>query len=481
MQGGCGIGRGFQASGALVSVMPRLASVLVGFLAVVLLGAIGGGTEAMASKVRKVRYTLIARLDSTYDRKWSRAEVSPPYFGWESWHETTALAGRSARSFVITRSADGRSFRFSASMVGGLSHAGSGVQYDWGALAIDDTPDLNSCLTTQRRWSATGARLVGRVSMTTSRRGMLDAAFGYKLKNALSPIPILWTLDRVCQSGYTYKVRSDASPRTPFGWRVKSDQLRRRFGRAFTITSNNNDPNMDVGGRMKNRLVLRFVPAKQAKAEERRERQRWQVDVRGTDQWRWGVLTGLRAGVDVDWRHRTTLVIEDGAIVSATGKVSIERVRPYSEPPGVFEVTPTDKKTWPKYKLPSATKSKRSKRVTLMTYDNRKRSSSEYLLKYAIRLTGPQALDIIRQAGLPIPDVLYGRLAERVRLDGPVIDSVAPFVPDPPGLVFLLREGDPQRRGPQWDEKRAPCPKALSDQSCFLARGGQTVTVKKLR
>lgn len=217
-------------------------------------------------------------------------------------------------------------------------------------------------------------------------------------------------------------------------------------------------------------------PAQPKPEEKKPERQRWQVDVRGTDQWRWGVLTGLGAGVDVDWLHRTILETKGGRIVSAIGKVSIQNVRGFSQPPGVFTVTPTKTKTWPQYTLPSATKAKGSNRVTLMTYDRRIDSSSEYLLRYAIRLTGPQALDIIRKAGLPDPEVLYARLVER----GPVVDSVTPFVPDPARLVFLLQE-KVQPRPTELFDKRVSCPKQLSEQACFLNRGGQIITVTRLR
>jgi hypothetical protein len=427
----------------------------------------------------QVRYTLTARIDSSYDRRWSRGEVEPPYFGWEDWHETTALAARSTRPFTITRSADGRSLRFAATMTGGLSHSAAGTQYDWGALAIDDTSELNSCLTTQGRWSAAGASVWGRVSMSGASGAAIDVYHVLRKSNGKNPIP--WTLDRACRSGYTYNVRSDAAPRTPLGWNVKADQLRRRFGRAFTITSDYDVAAMDVGGRMRNRMVLRFVPVEQARREEeRRERTRWQVDVVGTDKWRWGVLTGLRAGVDVDWRHRTTLEVEDDRIVSAIGKVSIRGMRPYSEPPGVFTVTAPTPKTRSEYALPSAAKPKGSRIVTFITYDRRRLSHSEYLLRYTIRLAGPHALDIIRRAGLPQPDVLYGRLIQRERLGDPVVDSVSPFVPDPARLVFVLREGRPQRRTFDLD-RRATCPKQLSDQSCFTSRGGQIVTVTKLR
>jgi hypothetical protein len=257
---------------------------------------------------------------------------------------------------------------------------------------------------------------------------------------------------------------------------VAADRLRKDFGRAFTL-SEKYTWTWAQGGSEASRITLRFTPVAPAKEEES-ERQRWQVDVRGTDKWRWGVLTGLRAGVDVDWQHRTTLTLKDGKIVSATGKVSLLNVRPYSEPLGVFTVTPTKKQTWPEYTLPSATKAKGSNRVTLMTYDRRKHS--EYLLRYAIRLTGPQALDIIRKATLPNPDGLYGGLVERERKEGPVIDSVSPFVPDPARLVFLLQEKT-QPRPTELFDKRVTCPKQLSDQACFLNRGGQIIGVTKLR
>lgn len=477
------MGKWFQANRALAIVTSRRLGVLLGLVVVALLGILGGGSEAMASKVR---YTLTATFSSDYAmNSWGAycTKAVPPGFDpprvdyvfacsadQADSRSASSYVARSVGAFDLKRRDFGvPHFEFKARMKGRFINVANGSAWSRTYIGGEGYMTCTSVHNGSARGPVTG---------TVSMKGLSPARVIVAVGSAARPFG-RYTRDTNCdRTGRTVSTSSFGGLSRAKVWLKKSD-LRKAFGHTFTLTDRRTTKGLTTNPQevTTSRWTFRFTPARAKKPK----RQRWQVDVRGTDQWRWGVLTGLRAGVDVDWRHRTTLEIEDDRIVSATGKVSIEKVRPYSEPLGVFTVTPTVKKTRPKYKLPRATKSKRSKRVTLMTYDRRLPSSSEYLLKYAIRLTGPQALDIIRQAGLPNHDVLYGRLVERERLEGPVIDSVAPFVPDPARLVFLLQEGHPQQRGSPWDEKRVPCPKALSDQSCFRYRGGQIVTVTKLR
>lgn len=215
------------------------------------------------------------------------------------------------------------------------------------------------------------------------------------------------------------------------------------------------------------------TPARPRPEEIKPDRQRWQIDVLGSDRWWWGVLTGLRAGLDVDWRQRTRLMVDGDKIISATSAVSVLNARPISEPPGVFTITPTPTaKTWPAYKLPHA--DKRGSRVTL-NYYARSGHSHTYRVDYAIRLTGPEALSAMRASGVPDPDIRYAELQKL----GTGTDTAATFVPDPARLVFLLRTGKPQKRGTDALDTRTPCPGATAEQ-CLLSRGAQLVIVTKL-
>lgn len=413
----------------------------------------------------QTRYTLLVTMDSTADREWFQDAGDQGYW-WEDWHEATTYWARSTRAFAITRRGDGRTFAFSAKVAGTLGHLGSGVQGWWGY------PGPQTCRRTWRQWSEGAVPVQGTVSLAGRRASEQIRAW---VAMPAAPEPIQSAIDTVCQPAeYSFSVRGPGSIDTPLAGYVKTDQLRRRYGRAFTITSDWTAPSVTVFGRMRNRLRLQFTPVAQAakEPEQQPERQRWQVDVRGTDTWRWGVLTGLRAGVDVDWQHRTTLVLEDGRIISAVGKVSILNVRRYSEPLRVFTVTST-RKTWPEYHLPGATKRKDSARVTLLMFD--KSGRSEYRVNYAARVAGPEALDIIRKAGLPDPEIRYQSLVDR----GTVQIAAQTFVPDPGRLVFLLKPGDQWRPTSTFDDQ-VPCPTAPTSEECRLSRGAQRVRVTRL-
>jgi len=383
----------------------------------------------------------------------ARASLAPintepcaPGLHWSGFFRSTAYVIRSVKPFWFYRwPARKPLYQFTTRLTGWLAHTGYRVAGD---------PELG----VRWAWDEWVDPLVTGMA-TVSDPSPAAITFEAAPRFTCKEVRAHWSTGEVTNHCGIYFATSGKTQEIDWG---------RRFGHAFSFK-------FTGPWKPAPTWTFRFTPVARADEPEP-ERERWQVDVRGTDQWRWGVLTGLRAGVNVDWLHRTILQVEDGVIVSARGKVSIQNVWPYSEPPGVFTVTPTKQQTRPEYTLPSAAKAKRSNRVTLNTYDRRWASSSEYLLRYAIRLTGPQAAEIIRHAGLPQPDELYARLVKR----GPVIDSVSPHVPDPARIVFLLKEGF-QRRPTQASDERVKCPPALTDQSCFRGRGDQTVTVTRLR
>lgn len=449
-------------------------------LALVISAALGLQCGVEAALASQVRYTLTVTVSDNHERHFQEQHGSlfgGPNKDWyverEDVSSTRSYVARSVRPFALKRSGLTATpfFEFRAEVKGTGTSTES---YSSSLIGANIWGWPLKCEHQGRGWSDPGASVAGTVSTRGTNPARVTVVVGStKAKDYTS------TRQGYCSIGGPQPETASSGPTTVQGQMfgrspllTRKFDLRRAFGTAFTLTyptSSSPFPyERNVG-----RMTLRFSPVE----EPPPERQRWQVDVRGTDKWRWGVLTGLRAGVDVDWRHRTTLTLEDGKIVSARGKVSLENVWPYSEPLGVFTVTPIKKQTRSEYTLPSATKTKRSNRVTLMTYDRRTKYSSEYLLRYTIRLAGPQALGIIGSAGLTTPDEVYATLAAR----GPVTDSVSPFVPDPARLVFLLREGKPQKRSAQWPDDRVTCPKQLSEQACFLNRGGQTVTVTRLR
>lgn len=451
---------------------------LTAALALIISAGSQGGIEA--ARASQTRYTLTVTVANTHERHFQEQRGSlfgGPNKDWyvrrEDISSTASYVARSVRPFALKRSGLAASpfVEFRAAVEG----TGTAQEtYSSSLIGANVHGWPQSCAHRGRGWSDAGAAVAGTVSMRGTNPARVTVEVGSTRAQDYSS-----TREGYCSTGGPDPQTATSPPETQRGQAfgrgrvlTRKFDLRSVFGRAFALTYPTSDrPNSSE--RYQGRMTLRFTPV----AAPSPERQRWQVDVRGTDKWRWGVLAGLRAGVNVDWLHRSALVLEDGAIVSARGKVSIENVWPYSEPLGVFTVTPTARKTWPEYALPSATKEKRSTRVTLVTYDRRIKSSSEYLLRYTIRLAGSQAAEIIRQAGLPDPAQRYATLLAR----GPISDSVAPSVPDPARIVFLLREGKPQKRSAVWPDERVACPKALTDQSCFLDRGGQTVTVTRLR
>jgi hypothetical protein len=440
--------------------------------------ALLGGVDAAAAS--QVRYTLTITVGNSRERHLQEQHGSlfgGPNKDWyvrrEDISSTASYSARSVSPFALKRSGlAGRPFfEFKAAVKGNGSAAET---YSSSLIGANVHGWPHSCAHQGRGWSDPGAAVSGTIAMSGTNPARVTVEVGSTRAQDYSS-----TREGSCSTGGPDPETASSPPETQRGQAfgrarvlTRRFDLRRAFGHAFTLSHPTSDK-PSSSERVAGRITLRFSPV----AEPKPERQRWQVDVRGTDKWRWGVLAGLRAGVNVDWLHRSVLAVEDGTVVSARGQVSIQDVWPYSEPLGVFTVTPVKKQTWPEYALPSATKAKASRRVTLVTYDRRIHSSSEYLLRYAIRLAGPQAAEIMRQAGLPDPEQLYANLVAR----GPVIDSVAPFVPDPARIVFLLREGPPQKRSSQLPDEPAKCPQGVTGQSCFLNRGGQIVTVTRLR
>ena len=240
------------------------------------------------------------------------------------------------------------------------------------------------------------------------------------------------------------------------------------FGHEFTVVDRRTTPPLTTNGTTtREQWRFHFTPiADPVKTE------RWQVEVRGRDRWSWGMYTGLRAGVDVDWAHRTTLVVKNSTVSSAEGKVHIVGVRPFSEPPQAFDITTYTATSPPAYELMKAKKI--GNRVTLGLWkDNR----SEYTVDFSVAAAGPALLDKLRSIGLPDPESTYQAVLAR----GAIQDSATPIVPSSPRLVVPLRPGTFNRDTDEFN-MQLPCrDSGAAQQDCFLTRGGQRVTVTQLK
>ena len=268
--------------------------------------------------------------------------------------------------------------------------------------------------------------------------------------------------DGTCTTA-TYPFPSGFSDRA---W-LKRVNLRKAFGKPFTVTTRRTTPPLAINGTTtREKWHFRFTPvAKPVKKE------RWQVEVRGRDRWSWGMFTGLRAGVDVEWAHRTTLVLKNDKITSAKGAVHILKVGKFSEPPGAFDVTTYTATVPPRYNVKAV---KHGKKVTLKLWKNNR---SEYRVDFAVAAAGPALLEKLRSIGVADPEGTYREVVAR----GPVEDSAAPLVPTDPRLVVALKPQTYNLPTEQFAE-HLPCTRYGADeQDCFLVKGGQVVTVTQLK
>jgi hypothetical protein len=249
---------------------------------------------------------------------------------------------------------------------------------------------------------------------------------------------------------------------------LKRVNLRKVFGREFTVVDRRTTPPLTTNGTTtREQWRFHFTPVADPVKTER-----WQVEVRGQDRWSWGMYTGLRAGVDVDWAHRTTLVIRNGKLTAAKGKVDVVRVRPFSEPPGAFDVTTYTATTPPAYELKKASKS--GNRVTLGLW---KVNRSEYTVDFSVAAAGPALLDKLRSIGVVDPEATYQAVLAR----GPIQDTATPIVPSSPRLAVTLRPGTFNRDTDLFNQQLPCLDSGASQADCFLTRGGQRVTVTQLK
>lgn len=435
---------------------------LLGALAGISLGVPGGAGDALGSQMR---YTLTVTHTRQYDMGHSHESCTDSgcAFWWDEAHDSESYVARSVRPFTIKRTDFGIAhFEFSAPITGTVKAVTSGSGW---SRSYSNKTGVTHCV---RSSSGSGA---GTVAGTVSMKGIAPA-------RAIVDIRRRWSGSTTTTGGCNGGVQTDTQdwgPSTSWSgvqrsWLRKFD-LRKAFGHTFALNDRQTTPGLIPGRELTtNRWTLQFTPVEGPKPE----RQRWQVDVRGHDRWSWGVLTGLQGGVNVQWLHRTTLEIEGGKVVSSSGKVSVEEVQPFSEPAGVFTVTNTTK-TWPAYKLKSAVKN--GNRITLNLFRDDRGGQSFYRVNFALRLAGPQALDIMRKAGVPDPDIRYQELLKR----GTVTDSVTPLIPYPSRLVVLLRPGLQTRETDAFN-RQLPCLRFRATlDGCFVARGGQLVTVTRLR
>lgn len=364
-----------------------------------------------------------------------------------------SYAASSVRPFTLTRS--GSLYSFTARMKGASQEGGS--RSEWSSWWLGGEGQSDS--TSTGASSATGP-LTGEVSLNGTNPARLK--IDMSATNQQGTQTVVYCSERGCTTTteqYPGGFIDDA-------W-LKRVNLRKVFGEEFTVVDRRTTPPLTTSGwTTHEKWRFRFTPVAEPPKTER-----WQIEVRGQDRWSWGMYTGLSGGVDVDWAHRTTLVVKDGKLISAKGKVHIIKVRPFSEPPGAFDIS-YKTITPPSYELTKAVK--RGDRVELGLWkDNR----SNYRVNFSIRAAGPELLDRLRTIGVANPEATYQTVLAR----GTIQDSAAPMVPSSPRLVVRLRPGVFNRDTDEFN-KQLPClDSGAQEQDCFLTRGGQRVTVTELK
>lgn len=433
------------------------------------------GVSTAPADASRVKYKLTA----TYDRvhaDWRSGEYcgpgSPPGGGDPIYvcsadaglnHETTTYTALSTRSFTFTRGATKTPFfSFSAPMKGSFRTAvNRNAWSNWFLGGIGH----NLC--TSFSGGTGGARLTGTVAMS----GYGKARVRTNLRTRSSTKYGSVSTTSACQRFGAQETMEPVSAMTDRN-SLRFVDLRKVYGKEFTVT----DTRVDRGllnpprQRTRTRWTFRFTPV----AKKRPPRRTWHIDVAGHDTWSWGMFTGLRAGVGVDWLHRTVLVVRGGKIVSARGKVYVPNVRAFSEPDGAFSVS--HRVTTPKsYKIRRAIKRKRSNRVELgLLALNR----SEYRVRFTTTAAGPPLLEQLRRIGVANPDASYANVVKR----GPVEEAVASIVPLNPRVVVRLVDGRSYRRETDAFNVQLPCTRfGAKEDDCFRRRGGEIITVKLVK
>ncbi len=374
-------------------------------------------------------------------------------------HEIRTYGATSVKPFTFTRM--GKYFKFKTRMKGTSQQVGggSGWWHDW----IGGEGWSDGTWTSRRE---AHSKVAGKVYLNGATPARLINEMRAKEDTSSTRTVVMCP-----ETGCTTSTEPFPSGFSDRSW-LKRVNLRKAFGKAFTVVDKRTKPPLATNGTTtREKWYYRFTPVAEPVKTER-----WRVEVRGQDRWSWGMYSVLGAGVYVDWAHRTTLVIKNGKITSAKGKVHIVRVRKFSEPPGAFDVTSYKTSTPPAYKLKKAVKRKNSNRVVLGLWkDNR----SMYRVDFAVAAAGPELLEKLRAIGVADPEATYRGVVAR----GPIDDSAAPIVPSNPRLVVRLLPGDPGK----WQEneefnKPLPCVKSgATEDDCFLTRGGQIVTVTQLK
>lgn len=438
------------------------------WLALVGCVALLGGSPAVADPDPPARYTLtmtyMAQADArdTYEHCNWGAPIPPASdlvwvcnTGDSEHHEFRSYGASSVRPFAFARQGD--YYSFVARMKGTYQQVGGFSSWsNWwlGGLGYN-------LVTASGGHDADGA-----VTGTVTLKGINPA----RLINDIGPTKEQSGTQTVvtCSTGDCTTSTTDF----PGGfiddsW-LKRVNLRKVFGREFTVVDRRTTPPLTTNGTTtREQWRFHFTPVADPVKTER-----WQVEVRGQDRWSWGMYTGLRAGVDIDWAHRTTLVVKNGKLTSAQGKVHVVRVRPFSEPPGAFDVTTYTATTPPAYELKKAAKS--GNRVTLGLWkDNR----SEYTVDFSVAAAGPALLAKLRSIGVADPEATYQAVLAR----GAIQDSATPIVPSSSRLAVTLRPGTFNRDTDEFNTQ-LPCrDSGATQQDCFFTRGGQRVTVTQLK
>lgn len=444
----------------------------------VLLAAGVLGAWASPAGATKIRYELTASYSQTHERfpfgEYCGMAVQPGPPGtpmrWVCTYDQmlgrtqVSYVARSTRPFVFTRGAFTPPFFSLRAQVRGRWH-GVGGSSGWSTTYDGQTGAFGMC--TSSGSGAGGGTLAGTISMS----GYTRARVRTDIRTAGTPTGTTQASGQC--SNLEPWVRTE-----PFGgftersW-LRFFDLRKAYGETFVLT----DTQVDEGlvkppqERTTKRWTLRFTPV----ADDPPRRRRWLVEVRGSDRWSWGMYTGLRAGVDVEWAHRTTLLVEDGRIRSAQGKVHVLGIRSFSEPEGAFTVTRKRATTPAAYRIRSrSSRVGRDGRVVLGLLDQQ---ASLYRVAFTVQPAGPQVRDQLERIGVPDPQAAYDALVRR----GPITDRVTSITPVPSRVVARLRPDFQQPRETDAYAEQLPCADAgATQQDCFLRRGGQIVTVRPL-